>query len=183
MADYGDVIDFSGLDAALDIAKLGELLKPSVEAAMQAAKGQIVRLLPDGASGNLRRAPQAIAVLWPDRIEGQVFIQEDNPAYGYAWFVEHGRAPGKYPPWGEGTSLFKWASRKLTSGKYKATGKVVRQSKALKAETLGFSFLVARKIAKFGTKGQFPFMKGWAAAEMQVMTILEKGVIEAVEQL
>jgi len=66
---------------------------------------------------------------------GVVFAQ--NPGAKYVEFVERGRRPGKFPPWGVGSSLELWVRRVL-----KVSGKRLRST----------SYLVARKIAKKVTK-------------------------------
>lgn len=58
-----------------------------------------------------------------------------KPTAKYAYWVHEGRKPGRFPPYADGTPLSQWAKR------------------------MGMNpFLVARGIAKHGTKG-IPFMK------------------------
>src|SRR3954467_15452509 len=112
MAEYGQEIDLSPLDSLFDIEKLAEDMQPEVLKAMEHVKGEITKLLPDGATGNLRRAVKAVAIKTPKGIEGQVFIQEDSPSFAYAKYVELGRQPGKFPPWSkESDPLFRWVQR------------------------------------------------------------------------
>lgn len=63
----------------------------------------------------------------------------------YAWFADYGRLPGRFPPYEEGTPLYKWAQRHPWTDPN--TGKPV--------STKSSAFLLARKIAKKGTKHDY----------------------------
>lgn len=178
---YGETIDFSALEYIVDVDNLAKSLVPEVQKAMDHAKGQIQRLLPDGATGNLRRSLVSSVTITDAGIEGKVQIPTPNAAYGYAWYVEHGRAPGKMPPFGPGSSLYKWATRKYTSAKFKSTGKVVRKTPQREKEIAGMSFLIARKIGRVGTKAQHPFALGWQAAYPQVSRIMANALHNALQ--
>lgn len=198
MEDY--VIDLSPLDKLLDLSRIQEPMRVEVEKAMQTAAGNIRKRMPDGATGNLRRAPTAIAVITRDGIEGTVYIPETNPAIKYASAVEYGRRPGTMPPWGPGSSLFKWVQRKVTSAEYQAGGKVAKVKKITRKNEAGElmhydthvrgaagaltsirnrSYLIARAIMKKGTKGQHPWELGWADSERRVQQIVDAGFANA----
>lgn len=57
----------------------------------------------------------------------------------YAEAIEFGRKPGGFPPWKENSGLYRWVRLKLG-----ITGKM----------TKSVAFLIARKVADFGFKGQ-----------------------------
>lgn len=69
----------------------------------------------------------------PDSIDAGFFSQDTRG--GYALFVEYGRRAGKFPPIDE---IVQWVRKKLR----------IREQKAAK----GIGFLIARKIAKKGTR-------------------------------
>lgn len=66
----------------------------------------------------------------------------------YGWYVEHGRGPGKMPPYSAGSSLALWA---------KAVGITSSGSNPTRQD-LGILFTIARSIGKHGTRAQ-PFLE------------------------
>lgn len=193
------VIDLSGLDTLFDFNRIAEAMLPEVQKAMEHARGQIQRLLPDGATGNLRRAPKAMAEIVPGLgVEGRVDVSEQAGNRGaspatYWQFVENGRAPGKFPPWSKPTdALFLWAQRKMNNSRAEQKQKRLSIKKRKEGDKVvltkserqiqSFAFLVARKIALHGTKAQHPFERGWKASEKRVQTIIEYGFQKAMLQ-
>lgn len=180
---YGEVVDFTALENLIDVDRFAKSLAPEVQKAMEHAKGQIQRLLPDGATGNLRRSLIASVTITEAGVEGRVQIPTPNAAFGYARYVEYGRPPGKMPPYGPGSSLYKWASRKYTSAQFKSTGKVSRKTPEREKAIAGMSFLIARKIGRTGTKAQHPFALGWKAAYPQVSRIIANATHNALQSI
>lgn len=182
-------IDLSGLDKLFQPRKIAEAMVPFVEQAMQHARGRIVKRMPDGASGELRRAPVAMAVQTETGVEGLVTILETSPAYRYAQFVEVGRRPGKFPPWSEPKDpIYLYVKRKglRSEDLERVNAKPKRKTKTnrTKADRLAMAFRsaayrISRKIALFGTEGKHPFELGWAESEAKVQTIIEFGFQKA----
>ncbi len=136
------------------------------------------------ATGAYRRGIVKKIVKTATSITGLVTIEDE--AAKYAYFIENGRAPGKFPPWGLGTGLFKWVKLKVNLAEYRASGKTPRNTKSRDKMILGIAFLIARKIAKRGTYGKYhtgefaplpkPFTLGWAESENEVAGIIDYGI-------
>ena len=78
--------------------------------------------------------------------------------------VEEGRAPGKMPPWGPGSSLALWVERKAGGDSSAA-------------------FLIARAIGRRGTQGAHMFQKAFDASRGEVETMLERVAEDLVRRL
>ncbi|MDA1001505.1 MAG: hypothetical protein O2807_13440 [bacterium] len=141
-------------DWKLTVKESGPLLDPAfdaeaemfaaAEAAVEDAAGMIAARVrartPEGASGGLRGAIAAeVRGKSLDTLRGRIAA-----SLPYAAAVEQGRPPGGFPPWRPGSPLFRWVSQKFGSG-----------------ETARISFLVARKIARRGTRGAHMFRDGF----------------------
>lgn len=128
------------LDPAFDVA--AEMFTAAERAVGDAAGIVAARVrarTPEGAAGRLRGSIAAeVRGRTLDTLRGRVATP-----LAYAAAVEQGRAPGGFPPWKEGSSLFSWVSQKFGGGE---AGRI--------------SFLIARKIARHGTRGAHMFRDG-----------------------
>jgi len=99
---------------------------------------EAVQNVPVGADANLKVSLQT-------KFRDQGYTSEigsgvlTGKALIYAEVVEFGRKPGGFPPWKENSGLYRWVKLKLG-----IAGKM----------TKSVAFLIARKIAKYGFKGQ-----------------------------
>jgi hypothetical protein len=198
MAEIVFDVDLSGF-LAFKREDVIDGLAPYVKGALGVIKGAVRELTPDGSSGLLRRSIVYQFDTAPIDPIAKVYVV--GKAGQYAPFVEYGRLPGKMPPWREGTPLYNWVKRKLTSSLYAKTKKVVRivPNKAKKStpgaksvtleatEILNTSFVIARHIARHGTyskKGApHMFELGWEETKDQAMSILESGVTNVLAKL
>lgn len=82
------------------------------------------------------------------------------PNSNYAQWVHEGRSPGKMPPWREGSNLARWAKRRGIS-----------------------PYLVARSIARKGTKGD-PFMaRAFESSKQPVRRFYDREVSRALRRV
>jgi hypothetical protein len=93
-------------------------------------------------------------------VSGEVFTGQQAP---YAPFVEYGRAPGRQPPSGEGSSLRLWVQRVI--------GDVSR------------TYLIARAIGRRGIKGRFFMRDALAAVQPRIRPTLQAAVDRAARLL
>ena len=103
---------------------------------------------PVGVSGILRASIGTKVTLGTDAAHlarGEVFSGAQAP---YAEFVEYGRRPGKFPPWGEGSSLRLWVQRVIGDGSR--------------------TFIIARAIARRGIRGRFMFTQAMATVRPSI---------------
>lgn len=148
-------IDNKRLKQAFDRAprvvttKLRGWVAESAALSERSAKQHITQDVSRGSSGITRSSIHQITGL--NRLSTTV-----KPTVKYAYWVHEGRKPGKMPPFGEGSSLNRWAKR------------------------MGMNpFLVARKIAKSGTKGH-PFME---EAYREVKPVSERKAGEVINDI
>jgi hypothetical protein len=173
-----------------------EHLKPYLNQALDLLKGATREKMPVGATGNLSRGVFTKIAEMDGDIGGYVYVPSGIKPGKYAYFVEFGRQPGKMPPWDKGSSLYEWVKVKITSGNFAKTEKVqkvtsrtylgkqkgsgksvfLNEENDLAKEIRSVSYLVARAIARKGTKAQHPFDLAWAAAYPEAMTVLEFGI-------
>ncbi|MCS7257287.1 MAG: HK97 gp10 family phage protein [Thermomicrobium sp.] len=120
------------------------------------AQREIARAAPAGATGIL-----AHSITWEVRGSGwrssAVVFSTDEPLKVLA--VEYGRRPGKFPPWREGSALALWVKRMLGGDER-------------------VSFLVARAIARRGTKARRFFERGATQAEPKIVQVWSTLVAE-----
>ena len=102
---------------------------------------EVVMRTPVGVSGNLRGS-----VFTETRGEGRgAFRGVVASRVPYAGYVEFGRRPGgAMPPWREGSPLYRW---------------VVRNLESRNGDFESVAFLVARAIARRGTRGRRMFTR------------------------
>lgn len=82
--------------------------------------------------------------------------------------VETGRKPGKWPPYGDGSSLHLWVTRKI-GGTDEEIGNA--------------AFLIARAIGRRGTKGAHMFEKGFQAQRGNVENLFGRVIDDLVRRL
>lgn len=87
------------------------------------------------------------------------FFSSENKGNGYAWFVEYGRKAGKFPPVDE---IAQWVYKKFHLKDRK--------------EAASIGFMIARKIAREGTKPH-PFFspaieRGWSKMMAKIQSII-----------
>lgn len=163
-------------------------MKPFIEQALQDAKGEIRSRIPIGASGFAQRS---VGYRLDDDASGfnrLIYIPPGLPAAKYAYYIENKRGKGGMPPWREGSNLYAWVKRKITSSKSKKKGgKQIGRSKSLDREILSASFLIARHIAEYGTYDKQdapePFKRGWEIALPRVKKILDYGIEKTLKEL
>ena len=109
--------------------------------------GQIVGRTPVGATGNLRGS-----IVW-SRTPAPNAVGEVTTPLRYGEVVERGRRPGKMPPTDPMESLELWVIRKLGINP---------------PASRGVAFVIARKIAKDGTRAAGMFAKGLAASKSEI---------------
>ena len=192
----------------INVQDILPLVEPYLVKALNAAKGNIEKLLPVGASGNLRRSLSVSTKQVTDGIIGNIDIAEN--ARNYAYFVEFGRKPGGMPPWNksdEEMTIYNWVKAQVTGrgklvGWYNellakrttttASGKsrVRGGSKTREQIIRGMSFVIARSIKMHGTRqsrlqgpNTGPFARGWNQSSNKFDTIINLGVAKAFEQL
>ena len=115
-----------------------EAFKPYAQLALRELRGEIAQRLHVGASGDLRRSlfPPGNALaegvtMEQGFIKAAVSIPDGTPGAKYAQFVEEGRGPGKMPPWGIGSDLYKWMQTIQRTGARLAGNKNPKFSRAL----------------------------------------------------
>jgi len=113
---------------ALVASRLNVWVATTAALAERTAKDKLRSEVSEGASGRTLNSIQNRAV-------GGTLTREVKPTAKYAYYVHEGRKPGKFPPFGKDSDLSAWARRMDMN-----------------------PFLVARAIARHGTKGH-PFMK------------------------
>ena len=111
----GLAYDFTGLVPPKAWDKFYESFEPFLIKALEELRGEITQLVPDGATGNMGRAIVTDILQTGEHTVGKVWIPGTDAASQYAWFVEHGRGPGKMPPWDVGTPLYQWVKRKINN--------------------------------------------------------------------
>lgn len=120
------------------------------------AAREVANAAPVGATGML-----AHSITWEVRGSGwrsyALVFSTDEPMKVLA--VEYGRRPGKFPPWREGSALALWVRRMLG-----------RDERA--------SFLVARAIARRGTRPRAFFERGAKQAEPMLVQVWSRLVSE-----
>lgn len=191
MPEITQAIDLSMFDRFGDPDKIMTMMEPYVRAALDIVKGAVRERTPVGASGLLRRS---IAYEWSKTgLTAMGRIYPYGKAGEYAPFVEYGRLPGKFPPWGVDSALFNWVKVKVRTAEYAATGKkgykaITRKTKVTDEgkRLLQISFLIARAIAEHGT---FPkgaphmFELAWAETRDDALAVIESGINEVMAQL
>jgi len=122
---------------------------------------QVVGLTPVGATGNLRQSiTTEVRGAAFQKMRGYVFTPI---AYGLP--VEEGRAPGRFPPI---DPIELW---------------VIRKRIAPANEARRVAFLIARSIARHGTKGAFMFERGLDKATPKVISIWDDLPVRIVEAM
>ena len=166
-----------------DWEKFSLAFMPYFIQALNEIRGEIQNRIPVGRYGDARRD---VSTTPPERegftIRGMVIPTPGSKSERYAYYVENGRAPGKMPPWGVGSSLLEWVqqqirneagpfgtqsarsikfTRNLRKGEegYSNRGASLTTRKGTPQqltpqgkEALQMSFLIARAIGKHGTK-------------------------------
>ena len=160
-------VELEGLGALR--AKLDEFAEQSLKAAMQglsragldiiAAAKQNLRSNTSVVTGQLRASGRVQKVNGePNAIDVGFF--SNNSANGYAWFVEHGRKPGKMPP---PNIMAQWLRKKHRVPNEEAPSR---------------GFALARKIAREGTQAH-PFFEPAVQANQDK---IEKAISDAVKK-
>lgn len=150
------VVEDSALRAGLAAApkRLDDELRQGVTQGAVILHDAVVRNTPVGATGMLRNSITFEVSGSGLDVTGRVF-STDVPVKVAS--VETGRAPGRMPPWGPGSSLSLWVARKA-GGDQRA------------------AFLIARAIGRRGTKGAHMFERAYSANRAKVVSLLEEAV-------
>mgnify|MGYP001562129445 CR=1 FL=1 len=146
-------------DAARSQAILRREVGTAVSSIVEDIAGEARQRTPVGVSGILRASIDTRVTVGRDAstlVMGEVFTGAQAP---YAVFVEGGRAPGKFPPWGPGSSLALWVQRIIGD--------------------VRLTFLIARAIARRGIRGRHMFRD----ALEQVRPTIEPRIAAAVVRI
>lgn len=171
MANGGD-LQIEGLEIlAKGLDRFGE---DATRAALEGMERGALSMIAD-AKRNLRENTSVVTGMLRasgkvQRVEGQRlsldagFFSTRNSDRGYAWYVEFGRKSGKFPPIDE---LAQWAYKK-----FHLHGKDGRK------ESRSIGFLVARAIAKHGTRPH-PFFvpaveRNWTKMQAYVVAAVKR---------
>ncbi len=132
-----------GRPRAREEADVLRLAREAMDDVTGMLRREVVRRTPFGATGNLRGSVFAeTRGNGRGRMRGVVFSIAD-----YAPYVERGRsAGGALPPWRRGSPLYLW---------------VVRHLEPRHGDFEGTAFLVARAIARRGTRGRHMFARAF----------------------
>ncbi|MDE0331596.1 MAG: HK97 gp10 family phage protein [Nitrospinae bacterium] len=124
---------------ASDETEVFRLAREAMGEITEMLRREVITRTPVGASGNLRGSIfPTIRGDIPGELRGVVASRVP-----YARYVEFGRRPGGgMPPWREGSSLYRW---------------VVRNLESLDGDFESVAFLVARAIARRGSRGRRMF--------------------------
>ena len=124
-------------------ADVSRLAREAMAGITEMLRREVITRTPVGASGNLRGSIfTEIKGANPGALRGVIASRAP-----YAGYVEFGRRPGgAMPPWREGSPLYRWVVRNLGP----PDGSIER-----------VSFLVARAIARRGTRGRRMFARAF----------------------
>ena len=151
--DYVIKVDIGAVDKLLQKygrEELGKRTRAAMNEALSFLQGEVEKRTPEGASGLLRQSITSELRGTPMNLSGRVF----SGGIPYARWAEQGRAPGKFPPRGP---IELWAKRVLGDA------------------TLWF--VVARSIARKGTKGAFMFRDAWRAGKGKIKAIFQRRIL------
>lgn len=157
-------IDFSQIERyARRLGENSDLIQDELERAMTESvilvEGAVVKRTPVN-TGSLRQSIDRSVRGRLARIEGRVFTPSP-----YGLPVERGRKPGKFPPI---APIELWVRRKL---------------QVSDSEARSVAFLVARKIARRGTKGAFMFQEGLEASRGKVNKTFDQAGTRIVDRM
>ena len=128
---------------------MGKRTRAAMNESLAYMQGQVQEGTPVGVAGNLRGSIITDIRGHSVDLSGKVF----SPL-PYARYVEFGRRPGKFPPRGP---IELWARRKLGDA--------------------SLWFVVARAIARRGTKGHFMFRNAWRSGKGNVELIFRRHIM------
>jgi len=113
-------------------------------------------------------------------LRGTVFEGEVMNPLSYGLPVEYGRKPGKMPPV---DAIQFWVMRKGLAGTYSIkTQRRLGSYKTQDEQDRQMAWAVAKRIAKYGTKGAFMFRDGLIAAKPAVDALWEALLEQIVEE-
>ncbi len=138
---------------------LHEVLLPVMTQVTKSLEGNVADAMPTGVSGNTRRSITSDAFSTPAGVLG--VVGSNQPA---ALFVELGTKPHMPPV----KALIPWVQAVLGVEPKRAPG---------------VAFLVARKIARVGTKAQRPFANTLAAQQGQIVRAFEDAAAELAQRM
>lgn len=130
----------------------------AIDAAGPFLQRKLITNTPSGATGALKQAA------YFERSGDHGFVGYQGAASLYAPMVETGRRPGRPPP---SDALAYWAMRQLGVS-------------AGEARTVGY--LIARKIGRVGTKGQFPVKKTVDGGRRQAEGLMRDAAMAALRR-
>ena len=130
--------------------EMGKRTRAAINEVLGYFQGEVQKRTPAGGTGLLRQS--ITSKLWgvPLNLSGKVF----PGGIAYAIYAERGRAAGKFPP---RAPIELWAQRVLGDA--------------------SLWFVVARKIAREGTKGAFMFRDAWRAGKGHAKAILKRRIL------
>lgn len=162
MAEYRIEITLGPMAKQLMAGAGDSIYRSMAESAIDAAgpylQRQLVGNTPSGATGAARQS------VYFERTGITGFVGYQGPPSLYMPFVEEGRRPGRFPPI---DALAYWAMRKLgvDAGEARSVG-----------------YLIARKIARSGTKAQQPIKKTVDGGRRQATALMRDAAEKAMRR-